>query len=128
MSWRGELFSGGDHMTAGQSESGPDHSEEVRSVQETTCCVVGGGPGGVMLALLLARRGVPVTLLEAHPTFDRDFRGDTIHPGILEILDEVGLADRLHELPHVKMYGPTVPTAGGLVHLFDLRNLLKTRF
>jgi 2-polyprenyl-6-methoxyphenol hydroxylase-like FAD-dependent oxidoreductase len=81
-----------------------------------------------MLALLLARRGVPVTLLEAHPTFDRDFRGDTIHPGILEILDEIGLADRLHQLQHVKMYGPTFPTANGPVMPIDFRRVLKTRF
>jgi 2-polyprenyl-6-methoxyphenol hydroxylase-like FAD-dependent oxidoreductase len=83
----------------------------------------------MMLALLLARRGVHVTLLEAHPTFDRDFRGDTIHPAILEILDEIGLADRLHELPHVKMYGPTFPTPDGRqIMPLDFRKLLKTRF
>jgi 2-polyprenyl-6-methoxyphenol hydroxylase-like FAD-dependent oxidoreductase len=110
------------------SSSGQIEVEGVRNTHATTCCVVGGGPGGVMLALLLARNGVPVTLLEAHPTFDRDFRGDTIHPAILEILDEIGLADRLHELPHVKMYGPTFPTADGPVMIFDLRRLLKTRF
>ncbi len=101
---------------------------EVHEVQETTCCVVGGGPGGLMLALLLARREVSVTLLEAHPTFDRDFRGDTIHPAILEILDEIGLADRLHQLQHVKMYGPTLPTAEGPVMPIDFRRMLKTRF
>ena len=102
-------------------------AERVIDVHETSCCVVGGGPGGMMLALLLARRGVAVTLLEAHPTFERDFRGDTIHPGILEILDEIGLADRLHEREHVKMYGPTLPT-GDQALLFDFRQLLKTKF
>jgi 2-polyprenyl-6-methoxyphenol hydroxylase-like FAD-dependent oxidoreductase len=103
-------------------------AEDIRGSEEASCCVVGGGPGGLMLALLLARQGVPVTLLEAHPTFERDFRGDTIHPAILEILDEIGLAERLHQLPHVKTYGPTVPTADGLILLFDLRRLVKTRF
>jgi 2-polyprenyl-6-methoxyphenol hydroxylase-like FAD-dependent oxidoreductase len=70
---------------------------------KTTCCVVGGGPGGMMLSLLLARAGVSVTLLEAHKDFDRDFRGDTIHPSVLEVLGQIGLAGRLHELPHSKM-------------------------
>ena len=55
-----------------------------------------------MLSLLLARQGVPVTLLEAHRDFDRDFRGDTIHPSTLEVLEQIGLAARVHELPHVK--------------------------
>src|SRR5436190_2991583 len=104
--------------------SGDD--DQVRDVTTTTCCIAGGGPGGMMLALLLARQGVPVTLLEAHPTFERDFRGDTIHPGLLEILNEIGVADRLHELPHVKMYGPTLP--GESEPVFDFRRLLKTRF
>ena len=47
--------------------------------EETTCCIVGAGPAGVMLALLLARKGVEVTLLEEHKDFARDFRGDTVH-------------------------------------------------
>jgi choline dehydrogenase-like flavoprotein len=43
----------------------------AKEVGETTCCVVGGGPAGAMLALLLARQGVEVTLLEAHRDFER---------------------------------------------------------
>jgi len=60
----------------------------------TRCVVVGGGPAGMMLGFLLARAGIDVTVLEKHKDFLRDFRGDTIHPSTLEILDDIGLADR----------------------------------
>jgi 2-polyprenyl-6-methoxyphenol hydroxylase-like FAD-dependent oxidoreductase len=86
---------------------------EVRDVKRTTCCVVGGGPGGAVLALLLARKGVNVTLLEAHPDFDREFRGDTIHPSVMEIMDQLGLAERLLELRHTEIRSATVQTAAG---------------
>ena len=65
--------------------------------------IVGGGPAGVVLAFLLARQGVEVVLLEAQGDFDRDFRGDTIHPAIMELMDRLGLADRLLELEHEKV-------------------------
>src|SRR5262249_20171890 len=80
-------------------------------VPTTNCIAVGGGPAGVMLSYLLARAGVPVTLLGAHRDFDRDFRGDTIHPSTLEALDTLGLADKLHALPHGKLRVMRIKTA-----------------
>lgn len=53
-----------------------------------------GGPAGMVLGLLLARVGVPVTLLESPPDFDRNYRGDTVHPSTLELLAQLGLAER----------------------------------
>ena len=109
------------------SPAGAVPHEPILDSQQTSCCVVGAGPGGAILALLLARKGVPVTLLEAHKDFDRDFRGDTVHPSTLELLDEIGLADRLLELRHTKVYGPTIRAANGPFMPVDLRNF-KTKF
>lgn len=66
----------------------------------TTCLVAGGGPAGMILGLLLARAGVSVTVMEKHPDFLRDFRGDTVHASTLRLLDELGLGARFAQLPH----------------------------
>ncbi|OLE53095.1 MAG: monooxygenase [Acidobacteria bacterium 13_1_20CM_3_53_8] len=102
-------------------------NQVVIDVQETGCCVVGGGPAGAILSLLLARAKIPVTLLEAHEDFDRDFRGDTIHPSVLEIMYELGLAERLHSLRHSKIHTATFMTPTGPITVADFRRL-KTRF
>lgn len=88
---------------------------------------MGAGPAGAVLALLLVRKSVPVTLLEAHRDFDREFRGDTIHPSVMEVLDDLGLADRLLELPHTKLRRATLQTAGGPFTPVDFSRL-DTRF
>jgi 2-polyprenyl-6-methoxyphenol hydroxylase-like FAD-dependent oxidoreductase len=64
------------------------------------CVVVGGGPAGMVLGLLLGRAGIEVAVLEKHGDFLRDFRGDTVHASTLRLIDELGLADRLLEIPH----------------------------
>jgi 2-polyprenyl-6-methoxyphenol hydroxylase-like FAD-dependent oxidoreductase len=66
----------------------------------TQCCIVGGGPAGMMLGFLLARTGVRSIVLEKHGDFLRDFRGDTVHPSTLNVMDELGLLDEFLKLPH----------------------------
>ncbi len=67
--------------------------------ETTTCAIVGGGPAGMVLGLLLARAGVEVSVLEKHGDFLRDFRGDTVHPSTMSLLDELGLGERFAALP-----------------------------
>lgn len=68
----------------------------------TTCCIAGGGPAGMMLGFLLARAGVDVTVLEKHADFLRDFRGDTIHPSTMQLMQELGLLEDFLKLPHTE--------------------------
>ncbi|MFG3307500.1 FAD-dependent oxidoreductase [Streptomyces wuyuanensis] len=78
-------------------------------MERTTCCVVGGGPAGMVLGLLLARAGVDVTVLEKHGDFLRDFRGDTVHPSTLALLDDLGLAERFARLPQRRVTTVQLP-------------------
>ncbi|MEZ5775849.1 MAG: FAD-dependent oxidoreductase [Hyphomicrobiaceae bacterium] len=69
----------------------------------TTCAIAGGGPAGMMAGHLLARAGIDVVVLEKHADFLRDFRGDTVHPSTLEVMDELGLIERFLARPHQKV-------------------------
>ncbi|MFF4864788.1 FAD-dependent oxidoreductase [Streptomyces sp. NPDC001231] len=94
-------------------------------MERTTCCVVGGGPAGMVFALLLARSGVPVTVLEQHGDFLRDFRGDTVHPSTLALLDDLGLAERFARLPQRRVRTVQLPAGPGrsMVTVADLAAL-----
>ena len=52
--------------------------------------IVGGGPVGAISALLLAERGIPVTLLERESDVVLDYRASTFHPPTLDLLEECG--------------------------------------
>jgi 2-polyprenyl-6-methoxyphenol hydroxylase-like FAD-dependent oxidoreductase len=85
--------------------------------------IAGGGPAGMMCGLLLARAGIDTIVLEKHADFLRDFRGDTIHPSTMTVLDELGLLDAFLERPHQE-----VPFAEGeigdrIVRIADFSHL-----
>jgi 2-polyprenyl-6-methoxyphenol hydroxylase-like FAD-dependent oxidoreductase len=86
---------------------------------DTDLVIVGGGPAGMVAGLLFARAGVPVTVLEKHGDFLRDFRGDTVHPSTLRIFHELGLLERLLERPHDKVRGVGGLVGGRAVELAD---------
>lgn len=76
-----------------------------------------------MLALLLARTGVAVTVLEKHGDFLRDFRGDTIHPSTMRLLDELGLDAEFQRLPLQAVPRLAVTTDDGEFDIADFRRL-----
>ena len=109
--------------TTSERDTGSEKSNGSRS-ERTTCVVVGGGPAGMVLGLLLARAGVHVTVLEKHADFLRDFRGDTVHPTTLDLLDDLGLFERFDALPHSTLTRARVQGPDGReVTLVDLSRL-----
>ena len=89
----------------------------------TTCCIAGGGPAGVMLGLLLARAGVEVIVLEKHGDFFRDFRGDTIHPSTIDLIDQLGLRERFDAVPQSAIHTLDVVVNGNRLTPVDFSHL-----
>ncbi|MFG1923181.1 FAD-dependent oxidoreductase [Cryptosporangium sp. NPDC048952] len=86
--------------------------------------IVGAGPVGMVCALALNRRGIPVTVLESEPAPVKDQRAATIHPSTLEMLDELGVVEKIreHSLLSSTYRFHDRPT-GDLVAEFDLGRL-----
>ena len=85
--------------------------------------IVGGGPAGMMAGLLLARAGVAVKVIEKHADFFRDFRGDTVHPSTMEILDQLGMLGRFLQRPHDELDTARIRVAGREYTIGDLSHL-----
>jgi 2-polyprenyl-6-methoxyphenol hydroxylase-like FAD-dependent oxidoreductase len=87
---------------------------------QVRCCIVGGGPAGMMLGYLFGRAGIDVVVLEKHADFFRDFRGDTVHPSTLQVMDELGLIDGFLKLPHQQLQKMDGMFGGTSVRIADL--------
>lgn len=112
-----------EHPTKPTKPTKPAEPDHAITIEHADCCIVGGGPAGAVLALLLARQGIAVTLLEAHGDFNRDFRGDALQPAVLDLLGQMGLADRLLAVALARMPAFPIHTSSATVPQGDVSRL-----
>jgi 2-polyprenyl-6-methoxyphenol hydroxylase-like FAD-dependent oxidoreductase len=98
-------------------------SQDMADTDSPQVIIIGGGPAGMMAGLLFARAGVTVKVLEKHADFLRDFRGDTVHPSTMEILDQLGMLERFLQRPHERLYEARGRIVDQEVVIADLRHL-----
>ncbi len=96
------------------------------ATRTTQCCIAGGGPAGIMLGLLLARAGVDTIVLEKHADFFRDFRGDTIHPSTIDLIDHLGLRRRFDAIRQSEIHTLDVVVNGNRLTPVDFSTLHRT--
>jgi 3-(3-hydroxy-phenyl)propionate hydroxylase len=78
--------------------------------------IAGGGPVGLIVGLILGRAGVDVTLFDKGDIDHQEPRAATIHPASLDILDELGVYERIEPL------GLVCP----IVNYYDQQQLLAS--
>jgi 2-polyprenyl-6-methoxyphenol hydroxylase-like FAD-dependent oxidoreductase len=72
-------------------------AEAEGSLKNPDVVIIGAGPAGMVLAYLLVTNGISVRVLERHPDFKREFRGEGIQPSVMAALDELGFLPVLLE-------------------------------
>jgi 2-polyprenyl-6-methoxyphenol hydroxylase-like FAD-dependent oxidoreductase len=104
-------------------DTGTSPERPFQRTINTRCCIVGGGPAGMMLGYLLGRAGIDTLVLEKHADFFRDFRGDTVHPSTLVVMDELGLIEGFLKLPHQQLQKMDGKFGGTSIRVADLSRL-----
>jgi 2-polyprenyl-6-methoxyphenol hydroxylase-like FAD-dependent oxidoreductase len=104
-------------------DAGTSSERSSKRTINTRCCIVGGGPAGMMLGYLLGRAGIDTVVLEKHADFFRDFRGDTVHPSTLQVMDELGLIEGFLKLPHQRLQKMDGKFGGSSIRIADLGRL-----
>ncbi len=92
--------------------------------QHDRVLIAGAGPVGALTALILARAGVPVTVLEREAGVVVDYRASTFHPPTLDLLEECGAAEALVRMGLIAPVMQYRDRQAGRVAEFDL-SLLK---
>src|SRR3954466_5607397 len=69
-----------------------------------TVAIAGGGPAGAAAALVLARRGVSVTVFERSREPSNKI-GDCLPPSFTPLLDRLDLSAQIAAGPHLRTYG-----------------------
>ena len=82
--------------------------------------VVGAGPVGCTAAHFLVRSGIPVVLLESEAQLNIDMRASTFHPPSLDMLDRIGVTEKLLPLGLVADKYQYRDRRSGLYAEFDL--------
>jgi 2-polyprenyl-6-methoxyphenol hydroxylase-like FAD-dependent oxidoreductase len=115
----------GERSTSGATAEASQPS--VIAGQPGHVVIVGAGPAGMTLAYLLARRGVGVTVLEAHHDFARAFRGEGLQQSGIDVFRQMGLGDRFEKIPHVEMRTFEIYLHGKLLVRTDAAGLGRDR-